>query len=150
MCVYVCVCFCTGSACSFFLQFRFSHRGNLHAASHSVMAVSAGTALSGGIPGRLHSTLLTTGSSLSQNSGDWQEETERQTLNTDYKAPEDPCVCCYSHIDSYPRPQGEDKGASTRTFIILSLHFLPEESTSTFTVFNRRQNSWRDNDWYAH
>lgn len=37
----------------------------------------------------------------------------------------------------------ENDEVSMRTFIILSLHFFPEESTSIFTVFKRWQNSCR-------
>lgn len=50
-----------------------------------------------------------------------------------------------SHVcDFYLFPKEENEGVSMRTFIILSLHFLPEESTSTLTVFKRRQNPCRD------
>lgn len=65
--VCVCVFLYTCSASFFFLQFRFSHRGNLHAAHHLVMAASAGRALSGGILGRPQSAQVTTGSSSQQN-----------------------------------------------------------------------------------
>ena len=57
-------------------------------------------------------------------------------------------ICTYFEPDPWdasPCFEEEDKvkGLSQSTFIILSLHFLPDESTSTFTVFKRWQNSWK-------
>ena len=59
---------------------------------------------------------------------------------------ESPSICTYfvpDPWDASPCFEEEEKvkGLSQSTFIILSLHFLPDESTSTFTVFKRWQNS---------
>lgn len=123
----------------------------LRAVSHSVTAVSAGKDPSCWFLGKPQSTLRGTRSSSPENPGfygkhgkhkDKPDESWR-LFEKSFPSFEYSLITPY-FCDPYSCPLKEDVGLSARTFIILSLHFLPEESTSTFTVLKRRQNSWRD------
>lgn len=111
------------------------------------MALPPGRVLSSWFPGRPHSVLVMTCSFSLQTPGDWTNEERKQyeIINAVYKHLIQ--ILWYIRVKClqlYLQLHEGNEEVWIRTFIILSLHFLPEESTSTLTVFRRRQNSCRD------
>lgn len=116
--------------------------------SHSTIKWSAGRVPSCWHPGRLHWALVKIHNSSQQTPGDWKKKVLLNCYDTydwhiDYflsfthSLTHTHIHLQYTWMDQkenlYPVHDENDEN-SVRTFIILSLHFLPEESTSIFTV----------------
>lgn len=116
--------------------------------------LSAGRVPSCWYPGRLHWALVRTHNPSQQTPGDWKKKLSLNCYYTYDFHVDCPLSLLHTHThlqhtqklhqkENLYLMHDENEEVSMRTFIILSLHFLPKESTSIFTVFKRWQNSCR-------